>query len=326
MSKTATRKASESPANAKGEIVVYQPDETMRLEVRLDGETVWLTQLQMSELFGCTVRNVRMHLANVYACGELDENATRKDFFLVRQEGTRQVSRNVACYNLDAIISVGYRVNSVLGVRFRQWATQIIKDYWVHGFAVNRSHEALAAEMDRRFASHERRIAAVEERVDFVVRSALPAPETVFCEGEFLSAHDAIRKIVRSARRRLVLVDNFIDERVLTLLAERRRGVSCRVYGRNAASRDVRLAYERFRQQYSDDSLCLVPWDKAHDRFIVCDDVAWLCGASVKDAGRRMFALVRMATSPDFILKELPTTEEDGRRSGGNPNERRTLV
>ena len=121
----------------KNEIVVYQPDETLRLDVRLENETVWLTQSQMGTLFGCTTRNVRLHLENIYACGELTPEATRKDFFLVRQEGVRQVRRMVTCYNLDAIISVGYRVNSVLGVRFRQWATTVLKEYLLRGYSVD---------------------------------------------------------------------------------------------------------------------------------------------------------------------------------------------
>ena len=324
MRETATRKASESPANAKGEVVVYQPDETMRLDVRLDEETVWLTQAQIAELFGTRRPAVTKHLANIYRDGELDEKSTCSILEHMSGDGSRAYATKH--YNLDAILSVGYRVNSRHATMFRRWATSVLREYLLHGVAADTRMGMLEDRVDRRLARQDRDIEELRERVDFVVRSALPAPEMVFCEGEFLSAHDAIRKIVRSARRRLVLVDNFIDERVLTLLAERRRGVSCRVYGRNAASRDVRLAYERFRQQYPDDSLCLVPWDKAHDRFIVCDDVAWLCWASVKDAGRRMFALVKMATSPDFILKDLPTPEEEGRRSGGNPNERRTLV
>ncbi|MBQ4481215.1 MAG: virulence RhuM family protein, partial [Victivallales bacterium] len=113
------------------------PDETIRLEVRLENETVWLTQSQMAQLFECTIRNMRLHLKNIYDCLELQEDATRKDFFLVRFEGNREVSRTISCYNLDAIISVGYRVNSILGVRFRQWATSILKNYLLRGYAVN---------------------------------------------------------------------------------------------------------------------------------------------------------------------------------------------
>ena len=121
----------------ENQIVVYQPDEVMRLEVRLENETVWLTQSQMAELFGCTVRNIRLHLENIYNCGELEDSTTRKDFFLVRMEGSRKVSRQVACYNLDAIISVGYRVNSAKATKFRIWATGILKEYIKKGFVLD---------------------------------------------------------------------------------------------------------------------------------------------------------------------------------------------
>ena len=141
---------------SENQIVVYQPNETVRLDVRLENETVWLTQSQMGELFGCTTRNVRLHLENIYSCGELTQGATRKDFFLVRQEGDRQVKRNVTCYNLDAIISVGYRVNSVLGVRFRQWATQVLKEFMLRGYAFNHRLNELEDKMDRRLAKVER--------------------------------------------------------------------------------------------------------------------------------------------------------------------------
>ena len=148
----------------KNEIVVYQPNETLRLDVRLEDETVWLTQSQMGTLFGCTTRNVRLHLENIYACGELTFEATRKDFFLVRQEGARRVRRMVTCYNLDAIISVGYRVNSVLGVRFRQWATTILKEYLLRGYSVNARLNLIEDKTDRRFAEHDRRLTAMVER------------------------------------------------------------------------------------------------------------------------------------------------------------------
>ena len=123
---------------SENQIVVYQPNETVRLDVRLENETVWLTQSQMGVLFGCTTRNIRLHIENIYSCGELTQEATRKDSFLVRQEGNRQVKRSVTCYNLDAIISVCYRVNSVLGVKFRQWATKVLKDYMLRGYAFSR--------------------------------------------------------------------------------------------------------------------------------------------------------------------------------------------
>ena len=213
-----------------------------------------------------------------------------------------------AYYNLDAILAVGYRVNSREATQFRRWASSVLKEYLLRGYSFNARMNQLEDKMDRRLASHEKRLAAVEQGVDFVVRSALPAPEMVFFEGEFLAAHEAIRKIVRIAKRRLILIDNYIDERVLTLLAERRAGVACRIYGKNANKRDIQLAFSRFQQQYPNDQLQLTQWNAAHDRFIVCDDTLWLCGSSVKDAGRRTSMLIKLETSPDLILSTLPTT------------------
>jgi len=299
----------EASTPSRNEIVVYQPKKTMRLEVNVSHDTVWLTQSRIAELFGVQKAAISKHLKNIFASGELNRRATVSKMETVRFEGGRQIARSLELFNLDVIIAVGYRVNSIMATRFRIWATTVLREYMLRGFALNSQRDALAMEMDRRFASHEKRIAAVEQRVDFVVQSALPAPEMVFSEGQFLAAHDAIRKIVRAARKRLVLVDNYIDESVLTLLAERRKGVSCRVYGKNAEKRDIRLAYSRFRQQYPNDGLALVRWVKAHDRFIVCDNTVWLCGASVKDAGRRMFALVRTALDPDIVLSSLPDSK-----------------
>ena len=171
-------------SEAKNEIVVYQPNETIRLEVRLDNETVWLSQSQMGLLFGCTTRNVRLHLENIYSSGELLQEATRKDFFLVRQEGTRQVKRNVTCYNLDAIISVGYRVNSILGVKFRQWATGVLKDYLLRGYAFSQRLNLLEDIMERRFAEHDQILIKLKDKVDFFVQTSLPPIQGVFYDGQ----------------------------------------------------------------------------------------------------------------------------------------------
>ncbi len=186
----------------KNEIVVYQPDETLRLDVRLEDETVWLTQSQMGTLFGCTTRNVRLHLENIYACGELTSEATRKDFFLVRQEGARRVRRMVTCYNLDAIISVGYRVNSVLGVRFRQWATTVLKEYLLRGYSVNARLNLIEDKTDRRFAAHDHRLTSLEEKVDFFVRTQTPPLQGVFYDGQLWDVRAFVDKLVKSSSAR----------------------------------------------------------------------------------------------------------------------------
>ena len=188
-------------SGAKNEIVVYQPDAATHLEVRLENETVWLTQSQMGLLFGCTARNVRMHLENIYSCGELVPDSTRKDFFLVRFEGSRRVKRTVTCYNLDAIISVGYRVNSVLGVKFRQWATGVLRDYLLRGYAFNQRLNALEARVDRRLAKTEQDVVELKEKVDFCVQTSQPPVRGVFYNGQVFDAHVFAAKFILSAEK-----------------------------------------------------------------------------------------------------------------------------
>lgn len=286
----------------KNEIVVYQPNESLRLDVSVENDTVWLTQGQMVELFQRDQSVIARHIRNAFKEGEVDRKSNMH--FLHNAISDKPVQ----CYDLEVIISVGYRVKSLRGTQFRRWATQVLKDHLLKGYSFNVRMNQLEDRVDRRLASHEKRLAAVEQGVDFVVRSALPAPEMVFFEGEFLAAHVAIRKIVKIAKRRLILIDNYIDERVLTLLAERRAGVACRIYGKNVNKRDIQLAFSRFQQQYPNDQLQLTQWNAAHDRFIICDDTLWLCGSSVKDAGRRTSMLIKLKTSPDLILSTLPTT------------------
>ena len=208
----------------ENQIVVYQPNETVRLDVRLENETVWLTQSQMGELFGCTTRNVRLHLENIYQCGELSPEATRKDFFLVRLEGGRQVRRTVTCYNLDAIISVGYRVNSVLGVRFRQWATNVLKEYLLRGYSVNARLNQLEDKVDRRLATHDTRIAMLEDKVDFFVQTKEPPIQGVFYDGQLWDARALVLKLIQSAKRSLILIDNWATAETLDLFAKKRKG------------------------------------------------------------------------------------------------------
>ena len=168
----------------ENQIVVYQPDGVMRIEVRFDGETVWLPQPQIAELFSCSQENVRLHLKNIYASGELDKAATSKESLEVRLEGSRQVARRVSYYNLDAIISIGYRVNSIIGVRFRQWATKIIKERMFSGAV----HAAQLAAIDQRLLAHDKDIAELKDKVDFFVQTKEPPLQGVFYEGQLWDA------------------------------------------------------------------------------------------------------------------------------------------
>lgn len=284
----------------KNEIVVYQPNETVRLEVLLEDETVWLTQSQMAEMFGCTVRNVRMHLANIYSCHELEENPTRKDFFLVRTEGTRKVSRTVTCYNLDAIISVGYRVNSVLGVKFRIWATQVLKAYLLKGYAVNARLNQLEDKMDRRLVKHDFEIRELKDKVDFFVQTQVQPIQGVFYDGQLWDARALVLKLIAGAKRSLILIDNWATPDVLDLFAKKHKGVKVTIFTsehydrkhmphRKLSDADV----QTFNAQYP--KLAVRYTESFHDRFLIVDDrELYLIGASLKDLGKKCFGFTKM--------------------------------
>ena len=291
------------PMEKKNEIVVYQPDETLRLDVRLENETVWLTQLQMAMLFGCSSDNVGLHLRNIYVSGELDKASTAEEISVVRQEGTRQVKRNVLFYNLDAIISVGYRVNSVLGVRFRQWASGVLKDYLIRGYAVNQRLNMLEDRTDRRLADHGRRLEALEDKVDFFVRTQTPPLQGVFFDGQLWDARAFVDKLVKSAKKALLLIDNWATVETLDMLAAKQNGVAVTVVtsehrDRNGKPHPKLLPADvaKFNAQYP--SLSVRFRENFHDRFLIVDNRdLYLIGASLKDLGKKCFGFTRMDAS-----------------------------
>ncbi|MBP5787073.1 MAG: virulence RhuM family protein, partial [Kiritimatiellae bacterium] len=234
----------------KNEIVVYQPDETVRLDVRLEGETVWLTQSQMAVLFGCGSDNVGLHLKNIYAIGELTRDSTSEEISVVRTEGTRRVRRKVTVYNLDAIISVGYRVNSVLGVKFRQWATGVLKEYLLRGYAINQRLCQLEDRVDRRLAKHEGEIAELKTRVDFFVQTQTPPLQGVFYEGQLWDACSLVEKLVARAKSSILLIDNWVGPGTLDLLAKKRRGVAVEVVTSARGNRLAGSDVAKFHAQY----------------------------------------------------------------------------
>ena len=197
---------------------MYQPDETIRLKVRVENDSVWLTQQQMADLFNATKQNVSLHINNIFNEGELDEISTVKESLTVRKEGKRTVRRHVNYYNLDVIISVGYRVKSLRGTRFRQWANRILKEYLLHGYSLN-----------RRFEHIEQRLAIAEEKIDFFVQKSLPPVEGIFYDGQIFDAYVQIANLIKQARQSVILIDNYIDESTLTLLSKRNANVEgCR--------------------------------------------------------------------------------------------------
>ncbi len=273
----------------ENQIVVYQPDDIVRIDVCYDGETVWLRQSQIAELFSCSLENVRLHLKNIYASGELEKGATSKESLEVRQEGSRRVSRRFSSYNLDAIISIGYRVNSIVGVRFRQWATRVIKERMLAGAA----QTAQFAAIDRRLASHDRAIADLKEKVDFFVQTKEPPVQGVFYDGQLWDACSLVERLIARAKSQILLIDNWVGAGTLDLLAKKRKGVSVEVVTSRRGNRLAATDVAKFNAQYG--GLAVRTSEAFHDRFLVIDDrELYLVGASLKDLGKKCFGFTKM--------------------------------
>ena len=269
------------------EIIVYQPDETIRLEVRLENETVWLTQSQMAQLFQRDQSVIARHIRNVFAEGELIKESNMHFLHIPFSD------RTVAFYPLDVIISVGYRVKSLRGTMFRRWATSILKDYLLRGYAVNDRLDRL-----------ENRMTKAEEQIGVVLKTALPPVEGVLFEGQICDAYATALKLIKSAQKSLVLIDNYIDESVLTMLGARNPGVSAIIYTKHF-SRKLRLDLQRYNAQYP--PIVIKAYQGAHDRFLILDDTTvYHIGASLKDLGKSLFAFSRMELTAKELLARLP--------------------
>jgi hypothetical protein len=289
----------------KGEIILYQPDETVRLEVRLEDDTVWLTQAQMAELFQTTKNNITIHIGNVYKEKELLPQPTSKESLLVRMEGHRQVTREVKLYNLDVIISVGYRVKSQRGTEFRQWANKVIKDYLLRGYAINYQVRQLADKVEAQQGKIEQIESTLlnhQEKIDFFVRTNQPPVEGIFYDGQIFDAYRFVNDLIRKAKQRIILIDNYVDETVLTQLDKRADSVTATIYTQHV-SQQLQLDIDRHNAQYR--PIAVEHFNRAHDRFLLIDDEVYHIGASLKDLGKKWFAftLMRDLTAPELISR-----------------------
>ena len=280
----------------KNEIVVYQPNETMRLEVRVRDESVWLTQAQMCELFQRDVSVVSRHIKNVFAEGEVDRESNLHFLQIPNSD------KPIAVYSLNVIISVGYRVKSQRGTQFRIWATTVLREYLLRGYSVNSRLNQLEDKMDRRLAKHDADIIELRKDVDFFISSSLPPKEKVFVEGKMLDAQVELTRIVKTAKSRIVLIDNYIDERTLMLLGSRRAKVSCTVYTLRPNSPKLAPALANYAKEYPTLPITVKGYKKSHDRFLIVDNTVWHIGASLKDAGSALFAMMKMELDPAVIL------------------------
>ena len=271
------------------EIVVYQPDEITKLEVRIQGETVWLTQAQIALIFNVGRPAVTKHIRNIYACGELEENSTCSILEHMGNDGLQ--SYNVRYFNLDVILSVGYRVNSKNAIAFRRWASGILKEYLMRGVVIKEQFNILEDRIDRKMIQFDKRLDEQERKIDFFIQSSLPPRQGIFFDGQIYDAYTFVADLVRKAARRIVLIDNYIDDTVLTMLSKRADGVEATIYT-GKISKQLQLDLDKHNAQYP--PITVRTFSKAHDRFLIIDDAVYLVGASIKDLGKKWFGFTLM--------------------------------
>ena len=294
----------------QGEVIFYQPDNTMRLEVRLEDETVWLTQQQMVTLFQSSKANVSEHIRNIYDQGELEQEATVRNFRTVRKEGNRMVNRTLTYYNLDAIISVGFRVNTKRGIMFRQWANRTLKEYLLRGYAFHQQMIAMQRQIDVRLEEQNERLSVVEnhlhehdQKFDMIVKTPELPNEGVFFDGQIFDAFKLVMQLIKSAEHRIILIDNYINEEILTMFDQRANGVTACIYTARIDSA-MQLAIQRHDAQY--DPIPVNVFRMSHDRWLIIDDKVYHFGASLKDLGKKWFGVsLYQDITPEELLSKI---------------------
>lgn len=284
-------------AENRGEIILYQPDEEVKLEVRLEEETVWLSIDEMSQLFARDISVIGKHIRNIFREGELTKDSVWAKFAYTASDGK---TYQVDYYNLDVIISVGYRVKSHRGTQFRQWANKVLKEYLLKGYSFNQRLEHLEKNIDTRLQQHDKQIEYLTNKVDFFVRTSLPPVEGIFYQGQIFDAYKFATDLIRSARKSIVLIDNYVDDSVLLMLSKRGSGVTATIYTHTVGTQ-LRLDLARHNEQYP--HVDIRTYKNCHDRFLIVDDKdIYHIGASLKDLGKRMFAFSRLNIPAKAIM------------------------
>ena len=273
----------------EGEVILYQPDNEVKLEVWLEDETVWLTQAQLAELFQTSKQNVSLHTNNIFKEKELSPDSVVKDSLTTAADGKKY---RVKYYNLDVIISVGYRVKSIRGTQFRIWANSVLKEYLLKGYSVNRRLDRLERRIDSGLQEHEQRLNRIDSKIDFFVRTSLPPVEGIFHDGQIFDAYKFAIDLICSAKKSILLIDNYVDESVLLMLSKRNAGVIADIYTQTV-SHQLQLDLQKHNSQYP--PIDIHTCRKCHDRFLIIDsEEIWHIGASLKDLGKKMFAFSRL--------------------------------
>jgi hypothetical protein len=272
------------------EIILYKSDRlSSHIEVRIEDETVWLTQMQMADLFQTTRNNVTLHIGNIFKEEELVTTSVSKDFLLTAKDGKKYKTK---LYNLDVIISVGYRVKSKTGTQFRIWATNTLKSYLLKGFAMQDSIERI-----------EKKLYEQDTKIEFLLNTNLIPNQGIFYDGQVFDAHAFVLKIIKSATKSIFLFDNYIDATVLTQLSNRKKGVQVILYTK-ALTQQLQLDIDRYNQQY--EPIEVVIFSKSHDRFLIIDSSeVYHLGASLKDLGKKWFAFSKLTIDPQTLLGKM---------------------
>lgn len=279
-----------------GEVVLYQPDENTRLEVKLDTNTVWLTQQQIAILFGVQKAAISKHMKNIFNSQELFRDQVVSKMETTAADGKKY---KVDYYSLDMILSVGYRVNSINATRFRQWANNVLKQYLLRGFSINQHLVAMQQQIDTRFSKLEQTVEQHQQQLDLIIRTTETPTEYLIPTGCEWDGYTYLSDLIRRATKRIVLIDNFVDERTLLLLDKRQTEVTCTVHTRY--NEKTKLDFEKHNKQCREIVMVQLP-QAVHDRFFIIDEEVWLLGSSVKDMGHSLCSIIKMSITPDQVL------------------------
>ena len=277
--------------NEKNQILIYSSNDeaNLKIDVRLEDDTVWLTQAQMAVLFDTTRNNITIHIGNVFNEKELNEESVCKDSLLTAADGKKYRTK---IYNLDVIISVGYRVKSLRGTQFRIWANKVLKDYLLKGYALN-----------QRVYNIERKLFEHDQKFEMILQTSLPKTEGIFFDGQIFDAYAFVSDLIRTAGKSIILIDNYCDYTVLQMLSKRAKNVSAKIYT-STISKQFKLDIAKFHQQY--DPIEIHTYRKSHDRFLIIDrKEVYHIGASLKDLGKKWFAFSKINLDASEMIEKL---------------------
>ena len=274
----------------KAEIIIYQPEDlTLVFDVRVEDETVWLTQIQMADLFQTTRNNITIHIGNIFKEKELEEISVGKDSLLAARDGKKYHTK---FYNLDVIISVGYRVKSQRGTQFRIWANRVLREFLLKGHVLNQQVDRIESKL----IDH-------DQKFDMLIKTNLPPTEGIFYDGQIFDAYAFVANLIKSAKKSIILIDNYVDETVLILLSKRSDKVSAMIYTKNI-SKQLGLDLKKHNEQYP--SIEIKEFTKSHDRFLIIDEkTIYHIGASLKDLGNKWFAFSRIKLNAKDLIDNL---------------------